>query len=84
MPACTYRKAWVVVTRTHANACTVHMLERYLKLADTEGSPEKYLFRRLIVSKSGSKLRPAGQLSYSRMRELVLEKLSELGLDKIA
>ena len=40
------------------------------------------MFRGLIVSKSGAKLRPAGQLSYSRMRELVLEKLSGLGLDK--
>ena len=53
-----------------------------MKLAHIEGSPEKYLFRGLIVSKSGSKLRPAGQLSYSRMRELVLEKLSMIGLDK--
>jgi len=28
-----------------------------MKLADIEGSPEKYLFRGLIVSKAGDKLR---------------------------
>ena len=73
---------WVVIVRTHSNICPVHMLEKYVKLAHFEGSPERYLFRGLIVSKSGSKLRPAEQLSYSRMREHVLEKLSMLGLDE--
>ena len=67
---------------THSNTCPVHMLERYVKLAHIEDSPVRYLFRGLIVIKSGSKLHPAGQLSSSRMKELVLEKLSMLGLDK--
>ena len=53
-----------------------------MKLARIEGSFEKHLFRGLTVTKNGAKLRPSGGLSYTRMRELVLEKLGEVGLDK--
>ena len=71
--------AWVVIARTQSDLV---MLERYMKLARIEGSFEKHLFRGLTVTKNGSKLRPSGGLSYTRMRELVLEKLGEVGLDK--
>lgn len=74
--------AWVVIARTKTDLCPVTMLERYIRVASITGDPEKFLFRGLVNTKTGSKLRPSGNLSYTRVRELVLEKLSILGLDK--
>ena len=47
------------------------------------GCSDKFLFRGIITSKNaGSRLRENGGLSYSRVRELVLEKLAAVGLDQ--
>ena len=43
---------------------------------------DKCLFRGIVHTKSGDKLRASGGLSYTRVRELVLEKLVAIGLDK--
>lgn len=40
------------------------------------------LFRGIVVTKSGERLRSQGSLSYTRLKELFLAKLSELGFDK--
>ena len=53
-----------------------------MELAKIGSSPELPLFRGIVHTKSGEKLRKKGGLSYTRMREIVLEKLSELGLDR--
>ena len=58
------------------------MLDRYMELAMTGSSPELPLFRGKVHTKSGERLRKKGCFSYTRMREIVLEKLSELGLDR--
>ena len=73
--------AWVVIARTGTNRCPVAMVERYMELAGTKGSPDKLLFRGLISTKNGCKLRESGGLSYTRVRELVLGMLSAIGLD---
>ena len=72
----------VVIACTGARTCTVAMMERYLTLAEVTGASDKLLFRGLAKTKAGYQLRASGGLSYSRVRELVLEKLSALGLDK--
>ena len=74
--------AWVAIARTDTKLCPVAMLERYIDLAGTMGSPDKLLFRGLINTKNGSKLRESGGLSYTRVRELVLGMLSAIGLDR--
>lgn len=74
--------AWVVIARTNTELCPVSMLARYMKAAAINGDPEKFLFRGLVNTKMGARLRPSGNLSYTRVRELVLEKLSLIGLDK--
>ena len=74
--------AWVVIARTNTELCPVAMLSRYMAAAAITGDPDKHLFRGLVSTKNGSQLRPSGSLSYTRVRELVLEKLSLLGLDK--
>ena len=42
---------------------------------------DRCLFRALVNTKSGQKLRKDGSVSYTRMRELVLEKLAAIDLD---
>ena len=43
---------------------------------------DKYLFRRLVNTKNGQRLRDAANLSYTRARELVLDMLGAVGLDR--
>ena len=57
------------------------MVEHYVSLRGICASPDRYLFRGITRSKNGVKLRQQGGLSYTRMRELLLEKLSAVGLD---
>ena len=74
--------AWVVVARTRTELCPVQMLERYMALASIGEDAEKFLFRGILNTKLGARLRPSGGLSYTRVRELVLEMLAKIGLDR--
>lgn len=77
-----YREgASVLVARTGSPTCPVAMLERYFALAGLEHSSKLPLFRGVVHSKNGVRLRASGSLSYTRMRELLLGKLSQLGFD---
>ena len=75
--------AWVVIACTGSKLCPVAMLERYIimQLADMSVKRDSYLFRGLVNTKNGQKLRESGSLSYTRVRGLVLEKLSAIGLN---
>ena len=73
--------AWVTIARTGTKTCPVHMAERYIKLGEISGSPDLHLYRGIVRTKNGVRLRKQGGLSYTRMRELLLEKLVEVGLD---
>ena len=74
--------AWVVIARTSSKLCPVTMMERYFTLAGIAGDPGKNLFRGICTTKSESKLRNSGGLSYTRAREVMLDMLSAIGLDK--
>jgi hypothetical protein len=56
------------------------MMECYMKLANVIGSPDLHLFRGIVLSKNGVRLRAQGDLCYTRMCELLLEKLAQVGL----
>ena len=43
---------------------------------------DKFLFQGWLRTKAEARLRPTGGLSYTRVRELVLERFSIIGLDK--
>ena len=45
------------------------------------GTSKLHLFRGIVHSKKGDHLRASGSLSYTRMRELLLGKLCQLGFD---
>ena len=75
--------AVVVIARTGTDYCPVAMLERYMRLANISSTnSDNYLFRRLVSTKNGQKLRDSANLSYTRARELVLAMLESIGLDR--
>ena len=77
-----YRKGdTVLVARTGTATCPVAMLERYISMGGIDLTTKLRLFRGIVHTKQGERLRASGALSYTRMRELFLGKLSELGLD---
>lgn len=77
-----YRKGdTVLVARTGSATCPVTMCERYIAMAEIDLASEARLFRGIVHTKQGERLRASGSLSYTRMRELFLSKLSELGFD---
>ena len=68
----------MVVARTGSSKSPVTMLERYYAMAAI--SKESKL-RLLVSTKSGERLRSQGSLSYTRVREFFLQKLTSLGFD---
>ena len=75
--------ATVVIAHTGSRLCPVAMLERYLRAASVElGASEQFLFRGIVHSKNGMRLREKGGLSYTIVRETVLDKFQAIGLDK--
>ena len=71
----------VVVARTGSSSCPVSMLERYMVAAELTTTSELRLFRGIVNTKKGERLKSSGTLSYTRMRELFLQKISQLGFD---
>ena len=68
----------VVIARTGSDTCPVAMLEIYLKRCNIDLSSELFLFHPIAGSKA-EKLQDTGRLTYTRLRELLKEKLDELG-----
>ena len=71
----------VMIARTGSPTCPVVMLERYFSMAKLSPTSHLHLFRGIIHTKRGERLRPSGSISYTRMRELFLEKLTKLGFN---
>ena len=73
----------VVVAYTNTELCPVAMLERYMSMANvTYDSTDSFLFRGIVNTKNGTRLRNNGSLSYTTVREAVLEKVEAISLDK--
>ncbi|XP_078665737.1 integrase/recombinase xerD homolog [Branchiostoma floridae x Branchiostoma belcheri] len=71
----------IPIARTGKETCPVNMLLRYCKVADIDFASDSFLLRGIIKTKSGSKLRSSGKLSYTRARELVLGMLKTVVSD---
>lgn len=69
----------VVVGRTGSKLCPVNMLEKYMAQAGIHQDDSHYLFRPIVKTKHGEKLRESGSLSYTRLRECFKQKLRALG-----
>ena len=71
----------VVVVRSGSPTCPVAMLERYFSMATLTKESKLRLFRGIISTKNGERLRSQGGLSYTCLRELFLQRLTSLGFD---
>ena len=67
--------ARVVIARTASATCPVRMMERYKDEANITCDAEKFMFGGFVFSKLGTKLHSSGNLSYTRVRELVFDML---------
>lgn len=77
-----YRQgASLLIARTGTNTCPVAMMEKYIATGGIDLTSQEKLFRGIVRTKKRETLRASGSLSYTRMRELVLGKLRELGYD---
>ena len=75
--------ARVVVARTNSELCPVAMLERCMSMANvTCDGTDSFLFRGIVNTKNGTRLRDKGGLSYTTVCEAVLEKIGAIGLNK--
>ena len=55
----------MLMARTGSATCPVAMLERYVTIADIDLTSEKCLFRGILRTKQGKRLRSSGALSYT-------------------
>lgn len=81
-----YREGnWIYISKTDNELCPVKSLILYLELAKlTDQSSEEFVFRAITVTKADpiGTLRKGKSLSYTRMREILLRELEDIGLDK--
>ena len=56
-------------------------MERYFRRGESESTHKGFVFRGVTPTKAGERLRKTGRLSYTRLRELLLSKISQLGYD---
>ena len=63
--------------------CPGTMLKQYCTKAAVEHTSENVLFRGVVRTKNGERLRNSGHItcSYTRVRELTLQRLKKLGYD---
>lgn len=71
----------MLITRSGLATCPVSMMERYVRLAELDLQSTKSVFRGIVKSKNGEKLRSSGGISYTRMREVILQRFQQLGYD---
>ena len=71
----------IPIARSSLSTCPVAMMEKYFKAAALDPRSTEHLFRPIVSTKKGESLRASGSLSYTRLREIVLEKLQSLGYD---
>ena len=74
--------ATIVIARTGNPTCPFGMLSRYAKLSGDSLNSTQFVFRSLYKRKDGRyALRDGSNLSYSRARELFINKFRAIGLD---
>ena len=71
----------VFIARSGTPTCPVAVLEQYFTWSASSPSSANFLFQRIAWTKNGEKLRKSGHISHTRVRELMLQRLSKLGYD---
>ena len=74
---------WLVISKTGNSTCPVNCLVRYLKAFEIKDDNCDFVFRKAsFVKKLSKHVLRKGVISYTRAREILLEKLEFIGLDK--
>ena len=74
--------SWIFISKSDSRLCPVSNLKLYLDTAGIQEDDE-YIFRAVTKTKKSQYLRKSNKpLSYSRMREILLTELENIGLDK--
>ena len=80
-----YREGnWIYLSKSGSVLCPVENLTAYLRLAKVHQRSDEYVFRAITVFKKlqVEELRHTNRpLSYSRMRDILLDSLAKIGLD---
>ena len=71
----------LVIARTGTLTCPVAMMEKYFFMGSLCTLDQGTVFRAIDSTKNGQRLRKFGGISYTRLRELLLEKIEQLGMD---
>ncbi len=79
----------VYISRSESDLCPVAITIAYMHVggikcesSESDDLGDTFLFRGLIVSKNGEKLRKVNKpISYTRVREILIKELGELGLN---
>ena len=71
----------LVIARTGTLTCPVAMMEKYFFMGGLCTHDQGKVFRAIDSTKNGQRLRKSGGISYTRLRELLLEKIEQLGMD---
>jgi len=78
--------SWLVIAKTNSLSCPYNLLKRYIDMARIQDNSEEFLFRPGVLLKKKSiyalRKNPSKAISYGRARELILDKLASLGLNK--
>ena len=73
--------SWVYLTKLESELCPIKLLNKYMKATNSKQHSDKFLFRAILKTQKCIKLRKANKpISYSRIRDLLLEALQEIGL----
>ena len=74
---------WLIISKTGNSTCPVNCLLRYLTAFEIKDENCDFVFRKAVfVKKLNKHVLRKGVISYTRAREILLEKLELIGLDK--
>ena len=63
--------------------CPIKLFQKYIRVAEDKESEEIYIFSQICHSKQGFKLKDLDKsISYTRVRDILLTSLKNMGLDK--
>ena len=71
----------VVVARSGTPTCPVAMLQQYCTRAALDRASQNFMFQGIVRTKNSEQLKTSGHISYTRVRELILQRLAKLGYD---
>ena len=72
------------LSKLHSTLCPIKLFKKYTEAAKIKESEEKFIFRQICHSKQGFKLKDQNKpISYTTVRDILLNNLKNIGLDKI-